>query len=77
MFILAGVAGLEPAPTVLETGMLAIDTIPLSKNYCIINAVNCNMNYSLSLKIALTGIFGFCVLLRFKYFTKDLWKNKK
>ena len=28
---MAGVAGLEPAPKVLETSMLTIDTIPLSK----------------------------------------------
>lgn len=69
---LAGVAGLEPAPTVLETGMLAIDTIPLRKNYCIINVFKFNMNYSLSLKIALGFATGFGVLSRFNHFTKDL-----
>lgn len=38
MLCMAGVAGFEPAPTVLETGMLAVDTIPLRKNYCIIKS---------------------------------------
>jgi hypothetical protein len=28
---MAGVAGLEPAPKVLETSMLTIDTIPLDR----------------------------------------------
>ena len=32
-YMLAGVAGLEPAPKVLETSMLTIDTIPLKKSY--------------------------------------------
>lgn len=41
LLCMAGVAGFEPAPTVLETGMLAVDTIPLRKHYCIMNPLEC------------------------------------